>query len=269
MADTNNTVIPNTQAPSLPPITLCSPFHIPQIMSKTYVYWKTQIVPYLIGQRLYDYVSDDKPRPQDPTQAASCREKDASIMSLLTISLSDDGLFLALGCTTNKEIWDAIHVVYSSTSTTCILSLHVALQNLIDKPDKTITQFLHHAKALSDELATIGKPLPLEDFNIHIFRSLRNEYQSLVLTMMAQSDLIRYTELHGLLMSHEFFLHSFRAIMDPLADASVHLSQQGRGNSSPWGHSRGRGFGRSNTFAHNPCKVFSCTNHQEDTYYYR
>ncbi|XP_043714700.1 uncharacterized protein LOC122663059 [Telopea speciosissima] len=101
-------------------------------------------------------------------------------MSLLIASLSNEALPLAIDRHTSKEIWDAVHAAFSCFSTTRLLSLIVALQNFMHNLDESVTQFLHHAKALSDELTGAGKPLPIEVFNIHIFCSLRLENQSLV-----------------------------------------------------------------------------------------
>ncbi|XP_043725629.1 uncharacterized protein LOC122672197 [Telopea speciosissima] len=154
---------------------------------------KTQVVPYLIGQHLYDYVTGDKPCPDDLEKAAEWRVQDAAIMSLLITSLVKDALPLAVGRVSSKEIWDAL-------------------------------TFLHRVKELSDELAAAGKPLPTEDFNIHIFRSLQEEYQSVVPTIMYRQPPLTYSELHGLLMSHESLITSRRATVDPSAAASVNLT---------------------------------------------
>ncbi|XP_042493115.1 uncharacterized protein LOC122072776 [Macadamia integrifolia] len=238
-----------------------------------YVYWRTQVVSYLTGQLLFDYVTGDNRCPQDPIKAKAWREQDAFIMSLLIASLSEEVFSLAVGRTTSKEIYDALHTAFSSPSTTRILSLNVSLQNLVHKPDETITQFLHRAKHLFNELAAARKPLPSKDFNIHIFRALRTEYQALASIMMAQKEPISYTDMHGLLMSHENLLHSCLPIVDSAIDASTHFTHQGRGPPSTSGHgissSRGRGrgrgsasgFGRYNAFAHNPCTICGCTNH--------
>ncbi|XP_043687696.1 uncharacterized protein LOC122638911 [Telopea speciosissima] len=184
-------------------------------------------------------------------------------MSLLITSLDKDALPLAVGRATSKEIWGALTVAFSNPNTPRLLALSFALQNLVHKHDESVSQFLHRAKEISDELAAAGKPLPDDDFNIHIFRSLREDYQSVVPTMMYQQPPLTYSELHGLLMSHESLITSRRAIVDPSATASANLSQQGRGSGTPSpgrggasrGRGRGRGFDRFNAFAHSPLSV--------------
>ncbi|XP_043721264.1 uncharacterized protein LOC122668798 [Telopea speciosissima] len=257
-----------------------------KLTPKNYVYWKTQIVPYLKGQRFYGHVDSSNPCPFYATKVDAWHEKDAPIMSIIISSLSDDAMPLAVGRDTSKEIWDALHAAFSSTSTTRILSLNVALQNLVQKPKETITQFLHRAKALSDELSAAGKPLPTEDSNIHIFRALCPKFESVVSAAMDRREPISYTELHGLLLSREYLIASRQAVSDPTVDAAANIAQPSRsppshpyGRGSSTGRGRGRGgrgaptgpsgFGHSNAYAHSPCTIYGWTNHQAPMCYYR
>ncbi|XP_043710258.1 uncharacterized protein LOC122659185 [Telopea speciosissima] len=180
MSDQSSSIVNSTAPPptsTAPPTPGSGAHHFLSIKlnSTNYIYWKTQVVPYLIGLRIYDYVIGDKPCPDDPEKAAEW---------LLITSLNKDALPLAVGRLTSKEIWDTLTAAFSNPNTPRLLALNFTLQNLVHKHDETISQFLHRAKELSDELAAAGKPLPTEDFNIHIFRSLREEYQSVVPTMM-------------------------------------------------------------------------------------
>ncbi|XP_043706046.1 uncharacterized protein LOC122655781 [Telopea speciosissima] len=147
-----------------------------KLNSTNYIYWKTQVVPYLIGQRIYDYVYGDKPCPDDPEKATEWHVQDAALMSLLITSLDKDALPLAGGRLASKEVWYTLTAAFNNPNTPRLLALNFTLQNLVHKHDATISQFLHRAKELFDELVAAEKPLPTEDFNIHIFQSLREEY---------------------------------------------------------------------------------------------
>ncbi|XP_043716189.1 uncharacterized protein LOC122664443 [Telopea speciosissima] len=211
MADQGSFIVNSTAPPpsSIAPPTPGSGAHhflSIKLNSTNHIYWNTQVVPYLIGHRIYDYVIGDKPCPDDPEKAAEWRVQDAAIMSLLITSLDKDALPLAVG-RLSEEIWDALTTAFSNPNTPRILALNFALQNLVHKHDETISQFVHRAKELFDELAAAGKPLPIKDINI-IFRSLREEYQSVVPTMMYRQPSLSYSELHGLLMSHESLITS-------------------------------------------------------------
>ncbi|XP_043710255.1 uncharacterized protein LOC122659182 [Telopea speciosissima] len=180
----NSTAPPPTSTAPSTPGSGAHHFLSIKLNSTNYIYRKTQVVPYLIGVRIYDYVIGDKPCPDDPEKAAEWCVQDAALMSLLITSLDKDALPLAVGRLTSKEIWDGLTAAFSNPNTPRLLTLNFTLQNLVHKHDETISQFLHRVKELFDELAAAGKPLPTEDFNIHIFRSLREEYQSVVPIMM-------------------------------------------------------------------------------------
>ncbi|GAV57722.1 UBN2 domain-containing protein [Cephalotus follicularis] len=96
-------------------------------------------------------------------------------MSLLVGSLSDNVIPIVHHATTSKEVWDTLTTTYASPSHTCILSLHLALQNIEHKPDESINQFLHCARHIHDELAAAGWPLSPEYFNLYIFKGLRED----------------------------------------------------------------------------------------------
>ncbi|XP_043717751.1 uncharacterized protein LOC122665666 [Telopea speciosissima] len=98
-----------------------------KLTSRNYVYWKTQVLPFLKGHRYYGYVNSTEPCPSDSALAETWMEQDAPILSILISSLSEEALPLAIGCDTSKDLWDALHNAYSSASTTRLLSLNVVL----------------------------------------------------------------------------------------------------------------------------------------------
>jgi hypothetical protein len=63
---------------------------------------------------------------------------------------------------------------------------------------------MQHTKSLFDELAAVGRPLSLEDFNLYIFRGLRGEFKDLVTSLVTKAELLSYTDLHNYLFTHEF-----------------------------------------------------------------
>ncbi|GAV81951.1 UBN2 domain-containing protein, partial [Cephalotus follicularis] len=89
-------------------------------------------------------------------------------------------------------------------SNTRILSLHLALQNIEHKPDESIAQFLQRTKTLHNELATVGCPISLEDFNLYIFKALKEDFKVMIPTLTARHDPLSFSKLHSLLVSHEF-----------------------------------------------------------------
>lgn len=98
---------------------------------------------------------------------------------------------------------DELEAALSSPSNTRILSLHMRLQNL-KQDDLTVTQCLHKAKRISDELTAAGRPLCLADQNIYVFKGLRSEFKDIVTTLSARPQKLTFVELHSLFLNHEF-----------------------------------------------------------------
>ncbi|GAV67271.1 UBN2_3 domain-containing protein [Cephalotus follicularis] len=133
---------------------------------------------FLHGQKLYAFVNGSTPCPLSSDTAAydKWQQQDNNLMSLLVGSLSDNVIPTVHHATTSKEVWDTLTTTYASPSHTRILSLHLALQNIEHKPDETITQFLHCARHIHDELDVVGRPLSPEDFNLYIFKGLQEDF---------------------------------------------------------------------------------------------
>ncbi|KAF7146350.1 hypothetical protein RHSIM_Rhsim04G0108900 [Rhododendron simsii] len=198
---------------SLPSPSFSNPHHFLSIKLTTtnYLYWRTQVAPFLRGQKLMGFVDgtntcppshlaavgDSPPQPNPEYDTWLCQ--DQMLMSMLIGSLSDDVFPLVVGLTTSQEIWTTLEASLASPSNTRILQLQNMRQG-----DKSVSSFLHRAKALSDELAAAGRPVSTADFNIYVFRGLRSDFKDLVTNMAARHDDISFSELHALLLSHEF-----------------------------------------------------------------
>jgi len=71
---------------------------------------------------------------------------------------------------------------------------------------------------LFDELAAAGRPLSMEDFNLYVFCGLRGEFRDQVTTLSTRAEPVSYTDLHSLLLTHEF-LH--KASLQPVVAAPL------------------------------------------------
>ncbi|KAK2987919.1 hypothetical protein RJ640_003049 [Escallonia rubra] len=122
---------------------------------------------------------------------------------MLISSISEEILPLVVGCNTSHDVWKVLASSLASPSNTRILGLHKSLHELNQKDD-TISAYLQRAKIIFDELSAAGRPLSPEDFNIYIFRGLKPEFKDLVTILSAHSEPVTFSELHSLLLSHEF-----------------------------------------------------------------
>jgi hypothetical protein len=119
------------------------------------------------------------------------------------------------------------------------MQLHGSFQDL-RQGDVSVTTYMQHAKLLFDELATVGRPLSLEDFNLYMFHGLHGEFKNLVTSLVTKAEPLSYADLHNHLLTHEFLhrtsLPSLAA--NPSLLPSTHLAQQQ--HNSSFGYHRGR-----------------------------
>ncbi|GAV88837.1 UBN2_3 domain-containing protein [Cephalotus follicularis] len=290
-SSTSETIIPTTLTG--PPVTNSAHHLLSLKLNETnYLSWRTQIVPFLRGQKLFGYVNGTIvcPVPTDVEAYNNWQQQDNNLMSILVGSLSAEVIPTVHQAPTSKQIRDTLQEAYASPSNTRILSLHLSLQNIEHKPDESITQFLQRTKTLHDELAAAGRPISLEDFNLYIFKALREDFKVMIPTLTARLDPLSFSELHGLLVSHEFFNKSAltKLSLNVTGDTpSVNTTERhplppsappgrGQGHSFPGrgsfrgrGHSRGRTTYRCGCGPNMWCSCFQRNNHTNNTCYYR
>ena len=96
-------------------------------------------------------------------------------------------LHLVVGCQSSFSAWHTLERALASTSNSRIMQLHGSLQDL-RQGDESITQFMQKTMALFDELAAAGRPVSLEDFNLYVFRGLREEFKDLVTSLITKAE---------------------------------------------------------------------------------
>ncbi|GAV61811.1 UBN2 domain-containing protein, partial [Cephalotus follicularis] len=109
---------------------------------------------------------------------------------------------IVVGLPTSHEVWTALESAFASPSNTCILHLDMQMQRSQEET-KSVSTYLQHLKSHADEVSAAGHPMSTTDFNIHIFKGLKHEFKDLVKTLLARADPVTYSELLGLLFSHE------------------------------------------------------------------
>jgi hypothetical protein len=83
------------------------------------------------------------------------------------------------------------------------MQLHGAFQDLRQNDD-SINTYLQKVKALFDELAAVGRPISMAEFNWYVFWGLRSDFKDLVTSLSTKVDPISYIDLHNHLLTHEF-----------------------------------------------------------------
>ena len=126
---------------------------------RNFLFWRTQVLPFLCGHDLIDLVDGLCPCPEEflpavsaaTSSAAAARvrnpafvawsRRDQVLLSLLVSSLSEEVLSIAVGCRTSKELWDAIEQSLASASQSRQLHLLSQLHGL-RQGDSSTTEYL-------------------------------------------------------------------------------------------------------------------------------
>ncbi|XP_019171106.1 PREDICTED: uncharacterized protein LOC109166673 [Ipomoea nil] len=188
---------PNTTPNSLP-----SAHHFVSLKLThwNYLYWRTQIIPFLRGQRLLGFIDGSRPCPasfielpadkqSDAAASATLNsayeawiEQDISILSLLISSISEEVMYLTLGQTTSRAVWLAAETALGSSSQVCCLNLMGKFQSL-RQGDSSTPEYLGRAQHLVEDLALAGRPMTLSEQNLYVFRGLRPEFRSMAASL--------------------------------------------------------------------------------------
>lgn len=110
---------------------------------------------------------------------------------------------------TSKQAWDILTKMFTSKTRARIMHLKERLSRST-KGSKSISEYLHGIKALSDELAIINSPLDDVDLVIHTLNGLGNEYREVTAAIRTRENPIGFDDLHDLLSDFENYLRGMR-----------------------------------------------------------
>ncbi|XP_019157248.1 PREDICTED: uncharacterized protein LOC109153832 [Ipomoea nil] len=99
--------------------------------------------------------------------------------------------------------------------------------------------YLGRAQVLVEQLAQAGRPIGLDEQNLHIFRGLRPEYRSLVASLTTKAAPLSIPKVANLLNTH-CYLFPEEAIPPPVVAMVAHQSPSNYRGPSDGGRGRGR-----------------------------
>ncbi|XP_019155699.1 PREDICTED: uncharacterized protein LOC109152448 [Ipomoea nil] len=256
-----------TEVPTMPASgNLSSAHHFVslKLTSRNYLFWRTQMLPFLEGQGLLGFIDGTTPFPTTspaltstadsapaavsdlPARQLAWRRQDKAILSMLISSLSEKTLRFAVGKGTSRQLWQVIEQPLGSSTRSHALWLLGELQGL-RQGDSSISNYLGRAQMLIDELALAGRHVELDDQNLYVFRGLHPEFQPLVATL-ARGAPVPLPEVADFLVSQEWICSDDGAALGaPMALAVSRGGHGGRGGSPQNRDGSGRGRGRSNS----------------------
>ncbi|XP_019153452.1 PREDICTED: uncharacterized protein LOC109149916 [Ipomoea nil] len=161
---------------------------------------------------------------------------------MLISSLAEEVLYLAIGHNTSRGVWVATETALGSTSRSRTLSLLTQLQGL-QQGDSSTSKYLGRAQIVVELLAQAGRPIGLDEQNLHVFRGLRPEFRSLVASLTTKSQLLTIPEVADLLNTHRY-LFPEDAVPTGFPQPAVMVAQQAPSHPRN-NHDDGRGRGRN------------------------
>jgi len=113
-----------------------------KLTNTNYLYWRIQMLPYLLGQGVFGFVDGSNTCPSTHVLAhdgislqvnplfQTWKQQDQLILSALLSSLSIEVLHLVVGCQSACSAWGTLERALASTSNSRIMQLHGSLQDL-------------------------------------------------------------------------------------------------------------------------------------------
>jgi len=116
---------------------------------------------------------------------------------------------------TSQQAWQKLHTLYASRSRTRVMLLKKEL-TLIQRGNRTITDYLHMVKMLVDKIAIIDQPLSDGDLTLHILHGLGADFREIVAPIRAREKSLTFEELHDLLIGHETYMRCLKVATQQL-----------------------------------------------------
>jgi gag-polypeptide of LTR copia-type len=124
------------------------------------------------------------------------------LLAWLLSTISEAVVPQVVHCSTASELWQELHLRYSSQSLARVMDLKLQIQSL-HKGHLTMQAYLDQKRSLADRLRLIGSPVSDEDLQLFILHGLGIDYDSLVVSLTSRPDVVPFNELAGLLLTHE------------------------------------------------------------------
>uniref|UniRef100_A0A2N9H324 Retrotransposon Copia-like N-terminal domain-containing protein n=1 Tax=Fagus sylvatica TaxID=28930 RepID=A0A2N9H324_FAGSY len=240
---------------------------------ENYLFWKAQVVPYLRGQHLFQFVDGSFPIPQPiiaaPLDSASTtlinpeftqwQLQDQIVLSALISSLSEKVIAHVVKCITSRDLRATLEWMFTAQSQAHLMQIHYQLSTL-RKGSTSTADFFHTFTGLADTLAAIDQPLPEFQLVSFLLAGLGPEYDSFVTSVQQRTEPITLDYLYGHLLNREIRLEQSQAPVS-LETASANFvsrgtfSCSGRGERNQSSSSTGRGHSTSPSFRSNSGRV--------------
>ncbi|KAF5447125.1 hypothetical protein F2P56_032697 [Juglans regia] len=160
-----------------------------KLVSPNYLPWSVQFMVFLKSHDLADPVDGDVPPPSKTLSDGTTNlaytvwlKKDTCVLSWLLASITEKLVSTVYGMKTSKQVWDALHTRFSSTSRSSITLLKRQLQTLT-QGNRSCSDFMEEAKNLVDQLVVAaGKAIDDQDLISFLLGGLRPAFTPFITT---------------------------------------------------------------------------------------
>ncbi|RVX19312.1 Retrovirus-related Pol polyprotein from transposon RE1 [Vitis vinifera] len=175
--------------------------------------WHAQFESLLLGYNLFGYVNGTHTCPPLPTSTDAATttahhlwfRQDKLILSAILTSVSPAMIPLIATSQTSYQAWTKLTKLYASRSRTRVMQLKEDL-TLMQRGNRSITEYLHSVKTIANELALIDAPLSQDDITLYVLHGLGSDFRDIIAPIRARESSLSFEELHDLLLGHEAYL---------------------------------------------------------------
>lgn len=166
-----------------------------KLTNDNYLLWRTQLLPYFHGQRLFGYIDGSTPclaklQSDGVTMNLSFLswyQQDQVILSAIISSLSEPLIAQVIGQTSSYSAWLKLENLFTSKSQARLVYLQYQLA-ILRKNTDSIPVYYNKVELMVDTLATAGKSLTDTEFTTYLLAGLRLDFDSLVTSITTRVD---------------------------------------------------------------------------------
>ncbi|RVX08949.1 Retrovirus-related Pol polyprotein from transposon RE2 [Vitis vinifera] len=175
--------------------------------------WHAQFESLLLGYKLFGYVDGTHTCPLLPTSTDAAAttahhlwfRQDKLILSAILTSVFPVVIPLITTSQTSYQAWTKLTKLYASRSRTRVMQLKEDL-TLMQRGNRSITEYLHSVKTIVDKFALIDAPLSQDDITLYVLHGLGSDFRDIVAPIRARESSLSFEELHDLLLGYEAYL---------------------------------------------------------------
>jgi hypothetical protein len=178
--------------------------------------WRAQVVPAISGADLFGYLDGtivappssltegedkDKRQVSNPAYAVWYRQ-DQVVLAALLSHMHLDILAQMTTYTTSRQVWTALHAMFSAQNQAAINTIRFQLSGL-KKNDLSVVEYYQKMKSLADSMAVAGRPLADDEIIGYISAGLGEEFDGLMGSLTVLGRPVTLAEFYSFLLSYE------------------------------------------------------------------